>query len=771
MGLDKVRDLMRRHMYTLALLSEVIVYTYIFSVILIDRFYKLAFAEDIGETIQAVHTTAFHGRLLEQAFSTGLYVNLGYAERISYLIVHFSPILFLLVPFYYLIPKVETLLVLKALITSLSVVPAYLLAKARIGKKIGLLVATVYLLHPALHASTLANWPPNTFLPLFLLLTIYFRLISNWKAFWPSLVLTLMVHEFAGLLVAAYLFTEFLIYRQLSRRDAIAFAVSVTWSISTWLFINTVSPRIATYTLSIPEILSRFVDPAFLLHAIGFAVYALAPFAFVPIKSWYILSLMPYVLWAISFKYFDIAAIGWHNGYYYLASLYVAFVDGLRKATLRTIYTTYTIYKIVVLVVIVTTLILSPVSPLTLPKGAGPAYSDTPYGPEHIGAINEVLNLIPRDAVVVAQSPISILLADRIGTYVYMPRDNPPDYILLDFKNVLFRTHKFDEIVDRALNEGYGVYAFNDGVLLLKKGYRGEPVLLKLMSEVVLMPQPPTIWTWRLDAPHHKVLDPGSYSNFVIKCQANGICWFGPYIPLFQGTYEIVVRLRAEGEFGEDDDILNVVVADISKQRVIANIPVHGNNVKEGKYVDISTTFSLDDIYTRIEFIGIKVKSEATVYLDYIRLRHLNLEKPKTYNVVLYPFMFNVEHGEKEDNFIVHKSEHEEGVFFFGPFISLNRGSYKATFWIKVVSTPSLSSNKPFLILDVTRARNGSIEVLAEKALTSRDVEVGKWQPITLQFTLDEPSGLMEFRCRYIVTGANVYFLKVDIDGNLSEWS
>ena len=763
MVLDRVGGLMRRHAYTLAVLIEVIVYTYTFSAILIDRFYNLAFAEDIGETIQAVYTTAFHGRLLEQAFSAGLYVNLGYAERISYLTAHFSPILFLLVPFYYLIPKVETLLVLKALITSLSVIPAYLLAKARLGKKLGLLAAILYLLHPALHASTLANWPPNTFLPLFLLLTIYFRWKSIWRAFWLSLVLTLMVHEFAGLLVAAYVFTEFLVTRKLSRRDAITFAVSVAWSISAWLFINAMCPRIATYTLSIPEILSRFVDPAFLMHAIGFAVYALAPYAFAPIKSWYILSLGPYVLWAISFKYFDISSIGWHNGYYYLAPLYVAFVDGLSKATLRTIY------KIAVPVAMVTTLILSPVSPLTLLKGAGPAYSDTPYSPEHIEAINEVLNLIPRDAVVVAQSPISIRLADRIGTYVYMPRDTLPEYILVDFKNVLFRTHKFDEIVNRALNEGYGVYAFNDGVLLLKKGYRGEPVLLKPMSEVVLMPQPPTIWMWRPDTPHPKVLDPSSDNKIVIKCQVNGVCWYGPYMPLFQGTYEIVIKLRVEGEFSEDDIVLIVNVMDVSKRRVFVSIPVHGKDVKRGEYVDISATFSLDNIYARVEFIGIKVNSDVVVYLSDMRLRHVSLEKPKTYSVMLYSFLFQPLHGEKENSYIVHKLKHGEGTFFFGPYISLSRGSYKATFWIKVVSTPDLSSNRPLLILDVARISNESIEVLAEKVLTIRDVELGKWQPVPLQFTLDEPSSLVEFRCRYIVADAEVYFLKVDIEGNLSE--
>jgi uncharacterized membrane protein len=86
------------------------------------------------------------------------------------------------------------------------------------------------------------------------------------------------------------------------------------------------------YTLTPMEILFRFKDPHFILTSLALIGYACIPFAFLPLRSWYLMSLLPFVVWAVSFKYMGIDSIGWHQGYYYIHFLYIAFVDGLNIA-------------------------------------------------------------------------------------------------------------------------------------------------------------------------------------------------------------------------------------------------------------------------------------------------------------------------------------------------------------------------------------------------------------------------------------------------------
>jgi len=736
MVLDKreLKSKMPLNKYHLIIALEMALSVFIFSHLLIQRYYSFAFCEDLGETIQAIHTTAFHGLLLHEAFSS-LFIQFNESRMVSYLTIHFSPVLLLLVPIYYLLPRTETILILKSIVTALSAIPAYLLARRHLGDKVATLTTSIYLLNPSLHASTLANWPPVTFLPLFLLLTVYLFETKS-KLFWPLLALTLAVHEFAGLLLATYFLIDYVIGKRARARLYLAvITIAFAWSISAFSICNALCPRAGIYTLSLSEMMSRLISPTFILQGAFLVTYALAPFGFLPLRSWYIFSLLPYIAWGISFKYLDITSIGWHHGFYYLPFLYTAFIDSLKKKSSKE-----KLNKKPLIVSILSLTLLTPLSPFAShflgPMGI--AYSQSPYDEEHLRAIDEILSLVPQDAVIVAQTPIAIRLANRLHTYIYMPKGIDPDFIVMDFTHPLFKTHKFDIVMNEALRRGYGVYALADGVLLLKANYTGDPLFLKPLRSVTTSASPKTYWSWVVTS-SSAVYDPASSSKFA-ACGKSDFAWFGPYMPLAPGTYEVTYRIKIEGNYGKEELLAVLDVVDVASRALFKVIPVYGGDVpRVGEYFNVTSKFSLDSFYTDVGFRGLVVREGITLYLDYIIIRQLDFAVHPL-KLLLPPPYFAVEHGTNAGSFLIHEPVHGEGTFWFGPYIRLPPGKYRVIFLLRLDS--ALTDH----IIDLDVACNLGKVVLNKTSLYKNNFTLGVWSSRTLTFSLRETVYDLEFR-------------------------
>jgi uncharacterized membrane protein len=84
-----------------------------------------SFGPDLGIFDQVFWNT-IHGRFLESTMS------LAQAQPHNYLADHFSPVYLLLVPFYALLPRPQTLLVIQTLFLALGVWPLYLLARLKL---------------------------------------------------------------------------------------------------------------------------------------------------------------------------------------------------------------------------------------------------------------------------------------------------------------------------------------------------------------------------------------------------------------------------------------------------------------------------------------------------------------------------------------------------------------------------------------------------------------------------------------------------------------
>ncbi len=176
--------------WDLIIAAGMIIYAIVFSIITLYCLSGYLFNIDLAIFNQAFWTTINTGGLLENSI-----------EGKSHFGFHFSPILFLLLPIYYLLPGAGTLLIIQSFLLALGALPIYLCGKELLGEKPGLIIALTYLLYPALHGVTLFEFHEVAFLP-FLLGMALWCMITDRKNYCLLFCLSLLcIKEDVTLLV------------------------------------------------------------------------------------------------------------------------------------------------------------------------------------------------------------------------------------------------------------------------------------------------------------------------------------------------------------------------------------------------------------------------------------------------------------------------------------------------------------------------------------------------------------------------------------------
>ncbi len=112
-----------------------------------------AYAWDLGIFEQALFSTAFYHKLFY--YTVELYVN----PSGSFLGTHFSPILFTLVPIYYLNPHPTTLLTIQAILLYIPVIPLYIMSmQLTNNRNIAFVTSLIYLLNPGVASPPLLRF-------------------------------------------------------------------------------------------------------------------------------------------------------------------------------------------------------------------------------------------------------------------------------------------------------------------------------------------------------------------------------------------------------------------------------------------------------------------------------------------------------------------------------------------------------------------------------------------------------------------------------------
>lgn len=152
--------------YTLMLVAVALLHIIIMSAIMVSR-------------VKAFHAPTYDDGIFAQMFyqmrSNGTQVTtLERSYPLSHFAVHFSPIYYVLLPFYCLLPRAEMLQVLQILVVASGIFPLYLIMKKRgFSATLRLCVGVLYFFIPALSGSSFYGFHENSFLVPLLLWLFY----------------------------------------------------------------------------------------------------------------------------------------------------------------------------------------------------------------------------------------------------------------------------------------------------------------------------------------------------------------------------------------------------------------------------------------------------------------------------------------------------------------------------------------------------------------------------------------------------------------------
>ncbi|MDD3888037.1 MAG: DUF2079 domain-containing protein [Patescibacteria group bacterium] len=233
----------------------------------------------------------FHNLANFNSFSSAI-------QNQSYLGDHFSPIIILLLPFYYFFQSPKTLLILQTIILSLGAIPVYLIAKEKLrNKNLALIISIIFLCNPALHSINLYEFSFLSFAVFLLLITYYFFQKKMFRCFIFLVFLCLLVREDLSLIMFMFGIYALLkkrslkwvlppiiisiIYFLLSLKIISYFNVDHVYKFLihySWLG-NSIINLIANFFLKLPQVLLHFLN----LENLIFILYLLIPVFFLPI--------------------------------------------------------------------------------------------------------------------------------------------------------------------------------------------------------------------------------------------------------------------------------------------------------------------------------------------------------------------------------------------------------------------------------------------------------------------------------------------------------
>ena len=712
---------------------------------------------DLGIFNQAFWTTTHDGMLF---YETG---DLSFNPGGSFFGVHFSPILFLLLPFYSIWPSPEILLVIQSVILAVGAFPVFWMSRDKLGRRAGFVLAVVYLFYPALIFMNLNEFHLEAFTSTLFLFSVYYLEKEEWPKFFLFFVLSLSTIEFApiiGVFVAFYGFI-LLAKKQLPRlrRTIIYLFVAALISISFFILAFTTKELLNPTTSAVPSPFHYlFSNPTDIFNVLSvdlgskivYLIYLFGPLAFLPF-------LAPEAL-VMALPWLCLSFISSYNPYYSIFYFYSGFVIPFIFVALPKAICRFNSSKIngfyrsnkkrILALLVLSTIIFS----IYLPIVPDPTKSwnfKFPLYSDRNNLIQQMLSLIPSNASILTQNDIFPHVSSRAEAYMYLQNSTEVsvDYILVDTYSEWYYWDQPDQFGDRPTLSSavpiphipstftpiivktsygtYGVYAWIDSIILYKKDYSGKAIWfnprLGFNSENML----------RLGN-GSKLEDASSTSGFVLNSGVDdfGVLWFGPYVPLNRGLYKVsyVVKVDNVSDIKDSDPLLTVDVTHSFGQVLVAKKDVY-NVSSYGEWLSVTLIFGLTEPTENMEFRGIGFEGH-NVSLDSLFVDQISLQ----------PF--------SSDALFVDAGEVVDGalVYAVNSYASLPKGNYIARFWLRL--------DKPFdgFILDLN-VTDSIPNLLVNETIPGSDFEeTGKWKSFDFSFVLPDDIDVVRF------TGSNVKY-------------
>jgi uncharacterized membrane protein len=479
-------------------------------------------AWDLGIYEQVLWSTVNTGRLFW--YTPEILIN----PSCSFFGIHFSPILFLMLPIYAAFQSTEMLLVLQASVLALAAVPLYkLVLYENHSQKMALTFAIIYLAYPPIYGMIFFDFHVQAFLPVLFFYAFYYFRKEEWWKYTLFTVLSLMVIEFVPLIVAFFglygLWLNkrriFLCLRSLDIRECfhsktVLFStLTVVLGIAWFIVANNLIQAINPHSLPHPN-WKDFGDPihnlpAFLLNVITNPIRVLetivtpvdqkalyvfglfAPFAF--------LSFLDTPRLMIGFPWFFVAFLSNYSSYYTpIGYQYIAFVvpfiilsavSGAKRLLRARANLTnrkhlnfviakmarFPRWKAVAGFLLISSITLSYIAVFGINVAI-------PSPDEHAVLLGTFARYIPLDAVVLTQNDLFPHISRRLYGYVGGGFSEPLlsnlniTYVFIDTTSGWYES-SFESIVYNLIKSGdFGVQCAADGIWLFRRGYTEEAV-------------------------------------------------------------------------------------------------------------------------------------------------------------------------------------------------------------------------------------------------------------------------------------------------------
>jgi len=784
--------------YDYFILLSISIYAIIFSYFTWLKHYTFSsYAGDLGIFNQAFYTTAFHGKLFY--YTVENYVN----PSGTYFAIHFSPILFTLVPFYIINPRPETLLILQSWILALGALPLYLIVKETAkDKKLALLAGLAYLLYPALQGANWFDFHPQAFYPLLIFSSYYFFIKEHWVPCMIFTLLTLMVMEWSAFMIivlsANLLLMELRLdhFKSLKRKTVLAFIkclatmkrsvvlISMITLAAVWWFlakyIQSAFPLDPTFRQFIRATQNWKVlfgteygdfEPLFqiplyiLLHPqqafsallydyhikFLYLILLYAPLLFIPFRSKLSLSGIILLIPALLSNYRPMYVIGNQYALHILPLVFLAFVDGLKD-----LYNNKKLGRSLMTATLLIIFSTSPISPLSyafLNEAQLLWYPKNPLAvDETVEAMHQLVRLIPPDASVLATNSLFPHVSSRLNAYAISPwvwSYNPN--IVAEYLSHLI--NKSDYVLLRASESmiGAGRYvldAVNNDPSFGIYAIGGNAILFKrgYRGHIINLDPYPKIILASQDLSVGRnaiVVEFPELAVFYPRTAGEGNVVYGPYIILPPGTYRATFTIKVMGEV--EGYVARLDVANNYGKEVLAKKYVYGFMLEQQEWVNVTLIFRSEKLLTSTEF-RVFASGFADLYVSRVIVERLQLidvfSMTFNYKDLLYGRNTTLDKG-----FLLHPRSFTDDVFWYGPYITLPPGRYEAKFYFKI--SPDPREGDRILTLDVVSDfRKGPGIILSKTDVSDaemKDLGFG-WYEVKVAFDVKTELRDVEFR-------------------------
>jgi len=518
---------------------------------------------------------------------------------------HFSPVLFIIFPFYALYPNMLTLIVIQNAAIALTAVPLYIITRKKLNdKSASLFIALVFLLYPPLHGAAWFFFHVEAFFPIFVSL-FFISLIQEKKLIsFLFLFLALSVTEFAGIMVT--LVIVFVIFEKKgfpklriknieewlkkTRFEIILITICILWVFLGLSIINLFNPNrllLRWDTLGgnlLSQLIGLITKPDIVIRTLAQNPYdkffylsmIFAPVLFIPmLRPSSLVMILPYIF--ISFLspvsvYWN--PLAFHYPLWIVAQIFIATIYGLESLTKSKVVVNTSIFdkikggekywdirKVVTISILFTVTLASIFSPINSNLDL--------YGrvinSERNKALTEILKLIPETASVSTINNIFPHLAHRDVIYPFAAK---ADYILIDTRSpwwpgpIPSQLNVYNPDFDTFIwnlhqNKSIGLLTAYDGVFLWKWSYNG-PVMNVFLNKTIGLTayyfQDPSLmlyndYAWELFGKTSQFLNKkGSMQPVLLENKGDNVVTFRGRLATFpNGNYTLFVRAYTLG--------------------------------------------------------------------------------------------------------------------------------------------------------------------------------------------------------------------------------